>query len=185
MRRLVPFVVLVLAVGFSASASAKDLTGRVGVGYVSTLPSTGALSARYWVTDSIGIEGDLGFSLFNPKQGDAQNAYALQLGGMYNFVDEPNLHVYGNGNLVFGSTPVQGVNAAGNPTVTNKTTVGANAGIGMEFFFVGLPNLGWTAGVGINVLNTQDVGTTVQLGGSDFASLGIRYYFGGPKGPPK
>ena len=98
MRGLVSCLAVIAVGAFSTNASAKDLTGRVGVGYVQNLVpnaltgGVGALSTRYWVNEQIGIEADLGFQLISPKQGDSLNTYALQLGGLYSFIDEPNLH---------------------------------------------------------------------------------------------
>jgi hypothetical protein len=185
MRKVLAFLVVAAgSLGATRVAEAKDLSGRMGVGYVNNVPGTGALSVRYWVNEQIAIQGDVGFLLFTPKKGDASNNYGIGVSGLYSFIDEPNLHIYGTGGFSFGSTSLTTTTATG--TVTNsKSVIGLSGGMGMEFFLVGLPNLGLTAGVGLNVVNVADVGTTISVSGADFATFGVRYYFGGPKGPPR
>jgi hypothetical protein len=180
MRRLVTASAVAAALLLvSGSAGAKDLSGRVGVGYQNTLPGTGsAISARYWVNQNVGIQGDLGLLFSDPKTGDSSNNFGLGVAGMYAFVNEPNLHLYGTGGLSFGSVAVPG------PTgVDDKTAIGLDLGIGTEFFLSGLPNLGLTTEFGLQYVTVSDVGNTLSLGGADFATLGIRYYFGGPTSP--
>ncbi len=162
-------------------AEAKDLAGRVGVGYISNLPATGgAISTRYWLNDAIGIQGDIGFVLLDPDQGDSQNNFGIGLGGQYAFIHEPNLHVYGAAGLSFGSVTVP--NAAGTGT-DSETAIGVNLGMGTEWFFVGTPNLGFTTQFGLTFVSISDIANTIELSGGEFAQFGIRYYFGGPKGP--
>ena len=166
-------------VSLSSEAEAKDLSGRVGVGYTNTLPATGsAISARYWVNPQLGIEGNLGMLLIDPDEGDSQNNFGIGVGVLYAFIDEPNLNVYGTGGLSFGSVSVA------TPTGSEgKTAIGFGAGIGTEWFFVGTPNLGFTTQFGLTFTSVQDSANTIALGGGEFAQFGVRYYFGGPKGP--
>ena len=191
MRHVLAAVAVSVVIGASASpASAKDLTGRFGIGYSTTLPGSpggGALSAissRYWVNEQIGIEANLGVLLISPKGGDSSTNFGLGLGGLYSFIDEPNMHVYGDAGLSFGSVAV----TTTTPTATatdSKTAIGVTAGLGMEFFLVGLPNLGFATQVGLSYTSVEDSGSIISVGGADYAQFGIRYYFGGPKGPPK
>lgn len=166
-------------------AEAKELTGRFGVGYENTLiGGQGDLSGvafRYYATPQLLINGQFGVLMFDPDQegADSQNSFGLGLGGGYVFIDEPNLNVFGGAGLVFGQVP--GADEEGG--VEGKTAIGMNAGVGMEFFLVGLPNLGFTANYGLSLASVSDVGTTIGIGGGDFATFGIRYYFGGPKAP--
>ena len=166
------------------AADAKDLSGRVGIGYVNNLPATGgAISARYWLNDAIGIQGDLGISFVDPDQGDSENNFGIGLGGQYAFVHEPNLHVYGAAGLSFGSVAVTGVGPGGAPASDSETAIGVTLGMGTEWFFVGTPNLGFTTQFGLTFVSISDVANTITLSGGEFAQFGIRYYFGGPKGP--
>lgn len=192
-------VVAALAVMAPSRAEAKDLTGRVGVGYINNLPGTGsgaslllfgeapggsAISTRYWLNNSLGLQGDLGVSLVSPDGGDDANNFGLGFGAQYVFVHEPNLHVYGAGGLSFGSISVSVVDpATGATTTDSNTAIGVNLGVGTEFFFVGTPNLGFTTQFGLSFVQVSDVASVISLSGGEFAQFGIRYYFGGPKGP--
>jgi hypothetical protein len=189
MRRLLVGVVLFSAAGLLARpASAKDLTDRVGVGYSATFSGSpdalSSVSARYWVSQEIGVEGDLGLLINSPKGGSSSTNFGIGATGLYSFIDEPNLKLFGEGGLAFGSVGVTTVSATGVASTTGETAVGLNAGMGIEFFLVGLPNLGWTTELGLNYTTVSKVGSALSLGGGDFATFGIRYYFGGPKGPP-
>ncbi|HVO30298.1 MAG TPA: outer membrane beta-barrel protein [bacterium] len=190
MNRWIGAVVVAAGIALSAgTASAKDLTGRVGVGYTTTAPGSSfapgfsGLSARYWVNEQIGLEGNLGVLLISPKGGDASNNFALGLNGYYSFINEPNLKLYGDAGLTFGSLGLTVPNGATGTTTKSETLLGFQAGMGMEFFFVGMPNLGFTTQVGLNYTSVSDFGSEISVGGGDFATFGVRYYFGGPKGP--
>lgn len=179
MRTFAVMLSVVGLVALSASpASAKDLTGRFGLGYDTNLPGTAgalnAVSGRYWVNKQIGIQGELGYTTFSPKGGKSSTGLGLGVGGMYSFVDETNMHVYGAAALAFGQAPV--TTATG---LDEKSAIGLNLGIGTEFFFADLPNLGFSTGVGLTYWNISDYGSIVSLGGADYATFGIRYYFGG------
>lgn len=62
MRRILPTLVLALALFAPGRADALDLTGRFGVGYQTTLSGAQGLTARYQASPSIGLEllGGLG-----------------------------------------------------------------------------------------------------------------------------
>lgn len=173
------------------SAEAKELTGRFGVGYENTLVGAGGsglsgVALRYYATPQLLLNAQLGVLMIDPdaKGADSQNSFGLGVGGGYIFIDEPNLNIFGGAGLAFGQVPGDKVDNAGNVTGSEgKTAIGLNTGVGMEFFFVGLPNLGFTATYGLSYTSVSDVGSTIAIGGGDFATFGIRYYFGGPKGP--
>jgi len=139
------------------------------------------VAARYYVNQQLLLNAQFGVLMIDPDQNgaDSQNSFGLGVGGGYVFIDEPNLNIYGGAGLAFGQVPGPDDNGG----TEGKTAIGLNTGIGMEFFFVGLPNLGFTAQYGLSYASVSDVGSTIAIGGSDFATFGIRYYFGGPKGP--
>jgi hypothetical protein len=177
--------VLFVVMGIAGVAEAKDLTGRVGVGYEDTLvagpgESLSGISARFYPTQQLFVGGVLGFQSVDPdaEGADTQTSFGLGANAGYVFVDEPNLNLYGGAGLSFGSVSVtEGADTEG------KTALGLNVGVGMEFFFVGLPNLGFTAFYGMSYASVDDLGSSLSLGGDDFGTYGIRYYFGGPTGP--
>lgn len=176
-----------LVMGLAGVAEAKNLTGRVGVGYEDTLvagpgANLSGISARFYPTQQLFVGGVLGFSSIDPDAdgADTQTSFGLGVSTGYVFVDEPNLNLYGGAGLSFGSVSVSDP-ATGD--TEGKTALGLNVGVGMEFFFVGLPNLGFTAAYGLTYASVDDLGSSIALGGGEFATYGIRYYFGGPKGP--
>lgn len=187
-RGVAALAVLLGALVLEGSAEAKDLTGRVGVGYENSLVGGGAgvglsgVAARYYATPQLLLNAQFGVLMIDPDASgaDSQNSFGLGVGGGYVFIDEPNLNLYGGAGLAFGQVPGPNDNGTG---TEGKTAIGLNAGVGMEFFFVGLPNLGFTAQYGLTYASVSDVASTIAIGGGDFATFGIRYYFGGPKGP--
>lgn len=186
MRSIVRSAVVV-GLLFGAAAEAKELTGRVGVGYENTLVggpgvSLSGISARFYPTQTLFVGGILGFQSLDPDADDAdtQTSFGLGVNAGYVFIDEPNLNFYGGAGLSFGSVSV--VDPADGDT-EGKTSIGLNVGAGMEFFFVGLPNLGFCAAYGLEYGSVEDLGSSISIGGGDFGQFGIRYYFGGPKGP--
>lgn len=178
---------VVFGVFGSGTAEAKDLTGRLGAGYENTLvagfspfsASSSSVAVRYYVNQQVMINGQLGFSSFDPdaEGADSESNFGIGIGGGFVFVDEPNMNVFGLGQLQFGSVAGQ------DPTTgesESKTALGLRLGLGMEFFFVGLPNLGFTTAFGLSYESVADAGSSIAIGGGDFATFGIRYYFGGP-----
>lgn len=186
MRSIVRSAVVVgVMLGAAGVAEAKDLTGRVGVGYENTLiggpgSSLSGVSARFYPTSTLFVGGVLGFQSISPDEGDTQTSFGLGVNTGYVFIDEPNLNFYGGAGLSFGS--VSAVDPGSGDT-EGKTALGLNVGAGMEFFFVGLPNLGFCAAYGLEYGSVDDLGSSMSIGGGDFGQFGIRYYFGGPKGP--
>lgn len=182
---LVALLAVAASVAVASPASAKDLSGRFGLGYTTTLPGTGALgpsslnalSGRFWVNKQIGLEANLGYTSFSPKGGSNESGLGIGVGGMFAFVDETNMHVYGDVGLSFGQAAVVSTGPTGG--VNEESAFGITAGLGSEFFFADLPNLGFTTGVGLSYSSVSNFGSTVSLGGADYATLGIRYYFGG------
>lgn len=190
MRTIVRVVVaagVVFGVLGSGTAEAKDLTGRFGAGFENTLvaglspfsASDSSVAVRYYVNQQVLINGQLGFSTFDPDAdgADSESNFGVGVGGGFVFVDEPNLNVFGLVGLAFGS--VAGTDPATGET-EGKSALGLRTGLGMEFFFVGLPNLGFTTAFGLSYESIADVGNRIQIGGGDFSTFGIRYYFGGP-----
>lgn len=187
-RVVAAMAVVVGAVVFEGSAEAKDLTGRVGVGYENTLvggaggAGLSGIAGRYYATPQLLLNAQFGLLMIDPDANgaDSQNSFGLGVGGGYVFIDEPNLNLFAGAGLSFGQVP------GSDPTTgesEGKTAIGLNAGVGMEFFLVGLPNLGLTASYGLSYANVSDVASTIAIGGGDYATFGIRYYFGGPTGP--
>ena len=174
-------MVFAALLAITAPIQAKVLAGRIGVGFdtqlatvfsgpgSTTTTTTEALSAKYWFTSAIGIQALLGF---NTWRLDKTLNYNLETGAkfLYNVVQEENLNFYldaGAGVLIVGYGK-NGKNRDVGFTVL--------AGGGLEWFFQGLPNLGFDAELG---LQYNSVGEYARFGsyGGAFGTFGVHYYF--------
>ena len=171
-RFLVFFLGVALVVGFSViPAGAKDLTKRVGLGYNSQIEFivkdfqfqiTGP-SIKYALSPKMGVQGIFGFN----KYSNGEELTTLGIGGkfFYNIIQEDNMNFYAGGGL--------GILHVSNGDSENGVVIVGY--IGDEFFFSGLPNLGFAAEVGIVTASMFDQSYLGTYGG--FLALGIHYYF--------
>jgi hypothetical protein len=153
------------------AAQAKDLADRWGVGFTQGLASTDpghtSLSVRYWLDSQVALEGRTGFSF--SKRDNAPDDRSFSVGGRFliKAVEEDNLHLYGGAGLSLLTERRDGNSDQG---------VGAEVFGGAEFFFQGLPHLGFSTEVGL-VLEEMGDRTDFRTDGGGFINLGIRYYF--------
>ena len=129
----------------STSVYAKDLKGNLGVGFNSQLSPQGvdSLSAQYWINNELSVQGILGFRYSDESD-------EIDLGGKVHFKikDEENLHVDVIAGIGFAQV---------DPDVgSSETDTWIGAGVGIEYFFSGLPNLGFSTEVGIALLDFDD-----------------------------
>lgn len=164
------------ALMLAVPAAAKDMTGLWGVGFTKALTPKGsdmtAVSARYWLDKQLGLEGLFGYELVNNDDGGDERS--LSLGGRFliKMVEEDNLQVYGGAGLALlyhKYEDADGDNQGG-------AGLGAEAFAGVEYFFQGLPNLGFSSEVGLKLADDGDR-TVFGTDGGSFIDLGIRYYF--------
>ena len=75
-----------------ATASAKDMNGKFGVGFDQSFGGVSGLDLKYFLGD-IQISLTPGFEMFKPSSGSAAIAFNVALGGIYNFArsDQANL----------------------------------------------------------------------------------------------
>jgi len=187
MRKVLTTICLVCLIAFVAStAAAKDLTNRIGVGYNNQLNfnflggqdasvtdafiASQSISAKYWFTENLGIEPMVGYYTAKNKE---IGGWAAEIAAkvLYNLNKEENMNFYGGGGL--GILPMK---IDYGPHTQSDTGFEAMAFLGVEFFFSGLPNLGFDVEFGLKYI---DVSTFAQLStyGGGFGVLGIRYYF--------
>lgn len=163
----------------TSAAHGKDLRGRFGVGVdtqmaLSATAAPTALSVKYTLpaadkTINMQVQG-----LFALKITEQQPA-SMMAGArfLYPLVAEDNLNLF----VGIGAAYLSGaafdlaLDDNGDPLDTFRV----QPLMGLEFFFYGLENLGFTAGLGLNVdlLGAVQVATT----GATFGALGIHYYF--------
>jgi hypothetical protein len=142
----------------------KPESRSLGIGFNTQLTSLGvnSLSVRKWITDKVGIEGILGFS-FN------DNLSCIDLGGKYLAVirKESNMKVYGFGLI--------GIENSDNKVINKSdTNLMLEGGLGVEFFFHGLPNLGFGSEIGVGYASVpKQFSTLVDW----IPSVGIHYYW--------
>jgi hypothetical protein len=162
--KIVCAFILILGI-LTAPVLAKDLKGNLGIGYNAQFSpqDVTSVSGKYWINNELAVQGLVGFN-FSDSSDD------FDLGGKIYFKikDEENLHVDAIGGLGFSrADPDKG---------NTKTGTWINVGIGIEYFFSGLPNLGFSTEVGFTFMDydTNDsFGTTAD----SFVGAGIHYYF--------
>ncbi len=85
MKRLFGALAVLLMLSFAAPvASAKDLPGKFGLGYVTTLGGVGGLDIQYYVSRFIGLEAVLGLDYISASN-VSPLAFKFSLGGRFNF----------------------------------------------------------------------------------------------------
>ena len=162
--KIVGTFILILGI-LVAPVLAKDLKGNLGIGYNAQFSPEDleSLSGKYWFNNEIAVQGLLGFN-FSDSSDD------LDLGGKLYFKikDEENLHVDAIAGLGYSRVdPDKG---------NTKNGVWINVGVGIEYFFSGLPHLGFSTEVGLTFTDYDDddsFGTTAD----SFVGAGIHYYF--------
>lgn len=163
------------------------------------------LGARYWLSESLGIDAGLGFNFSNtsteagPTTTDTPGpaVFVLHAGAPLVLSDSQYLviEVVPETNLGFAGNTIDG---PADDTVQRgfHFDIGARAGAELHFGFMDLPNLSLQAGVGVQMSYDSFVQTTggADTGGSSFrfgtdtgpdpwdfltSSVSALYYFGG------
>jgi hypothetical protein len=150
----------------TTASSASNATNRIGLGFNTQLTNAGisSVSARYWSDDRLGFEGLFGFAFGNDTR-------YIDLGGkiLLGIKKERNLNLYG-----FGLLGIENWNIDRNGNSTSDTDVTVAGGLGVEFFFEGLPNLGFGTELGLGYNSGSEIfGTRADW----IPAVGMRYYF--------
>lgn len=162
-RRSLFFVPVLTLLLFAPVSEAKELQGRLGLGYNSEFANFGAgtgapgVSLKYGMTRDIAVEGIVGVNTSSPSN----SVTALKV--FKNLFYETNLNFYfmlGGGIL----------SANGN---TGAEFLG---GFGAEFFIPGLESLGFAMETGGSLDNLSGSFVLKTLGVS-FLNAGIHFYF--------
>ena len=147
---------------FSNAAEARNLGGRLGVGFTnqiavgpsSTIP---AISGKYYLSKATALSGGLGF---DTKSGDS--IMALGMKAYHSLFFEENLIFYTGIGLAYVSR------------ITSKFQV--SGFLGTEFFLQGLPSLGFSFEVGIRGDSTSGA-FAIRTIGDSFLTAGMHFYF--------
>lgn len=159
---LIPFLIIFFITG---TGYAKDLRGRLGIGFNSQLTERGvnSISTKYWLSSNLGFQGTFGFV-------SSDDYDELDLGGkvLFKIQDEKNLHVDTFGGLGFVSyDPEVGDSDSG---------LAISGGLAIEYFFSGLPNLGFSSEIGMQFSDIND-NSSFRTTADTFITAGIHYYF--------
>jgi len=162
--RLISVFALVLVL-MAGPVMAKDLKGNLGVGFNSQFSpnDVDAISAKYWINNELAVQGLLGFNY-----SDTRDEIDLGAKAYFKIKDEENLHVDAIGGLGFARVdPDEG---------DTENAIFMTIGVGIEYFFSGLPNLGFSTEVGLTIMDYED-DTAFGTAADSFIGAGIHYYF--------
>lgn len=162
MKMIRAWLVIITILG-AEWASAKDMTHRLGVGFKNnTSISIPSLTAVYFADKDVAYTVALGMD-------SMQGSTAMQISGGMRYImffeNNLNFYVSGQAGVINYETP-----ATGKRSGAEFLALG-----GVEFFFSGLDNLGFSAeaGVGLATLGSTRVYTTAL----DPVKAGIVFYF--------
>ena len=176
MRRL-PLLLLAAAALLlfaPADASAKDVRKKIGLGFNNNFTSLTSISVKAGLplpkpTQSLQVQGFVGFGLARAEPA------RLVAGGrlLIPFVAEDNLNVYAGIGAGYLRLIPEGATEA-------IDAFRGQAVVGIEFFFFGLENVGFSAEVGLN-FDVADEFLSFETTSGTAASVGVHYYFGAKK----
>ena len=147
----------------SAPAAARDLQGRLGLGYNSEFANNTGLervpgiSVKYGLTRDIAMEGVFGIATTSPSN------TVTGIKFFKNLFFETNLNFY----TMLGGALL---------SAQSKSGVQFLGGFGAEFFIPGVESLGFSVETGGSFDNVSG-GFTVRTLGVSFLDAGIHFYF--------
>ena len=155
--------------------SPRDLSRKFGVGYyhrgaVAKEFNIGAASIKYWLNSTDAVDMQVGYGGTTDGNDKIQEIFNLEMRYTHVMLREGNQDVYWGGGLGF-------ISVTDKETKTKQDTgIPVRALLGIEFFFVTLPNLGVSAELGIT---HQRVGGRTSFGifSNGFPTMAVRYYF--------
>jgi hypothetical protein len=157
-------IVLTLASFQPLAAEARDLHGRLGLGFNSEFANSSlggfrvpGISVKYAMTRDIAFEGILGIATTTPSN----SVYAGKV--FKTLFLEPNLNFYTMAGL-------------GLISANNQSGFQLIAGFGAEFFIPGIDSLGFAMETGVSFDNATGSYALRTLGFS-FLDAGIHFYF--------
>ena len=165
-RPVLPVLALLLALLLTpAAAQARDLRGKLGVGFNNNFSSLTSLSVKYGIptnkeTLNLQVQAVVGFAFLK----DQDDRFFAGGRVLIPLLAEDNLNLYtavGAGYVRFHD---------------EKSGLRASAVLGVEFFLFGLENLGLSAEFGLSLDVGRDI-LDVQTTGGTAAAVGVHYYF--------
>ncbi|MFH1464566.1 MAG: hypothetical protein ABIO70_09270 [Pseudomonadota bacterium] len=146
------------------AAQAKDLRNRFGVGFTEQIGGFPSIALRYGLpmpNEVMNLQVELAAGFL--ADGDATTTDGVSGGArlLYALVAEDNMNLYAEAGLGWNS--IEGANA-----------LRIQPGLGVQFFFFGLENLGISADWGICIDLGKPTGIATW---SSAPGLGLHYYF--------
>jgi hypothetical protein len=165
--RKVKFIAILLIIIFvsASNVAAKDMLGLVGIGFNSQLSPRDitSISVKYWAGSKLCLQGMFGFQMTDTVD-------EFDIGGkvLFSIKNEQNMHVYAGGGLGIANIDWdQG---------DSDTAFSLNGVLGVEYFFSGLPNLGFSTELGL-MFRDYDDNDSVGSDADTFFTAGMHYYF--------
>lgn len=163
LARFFALVVFALIQITTFSASAKDLGSRLGLGYKDQFSNdVPGIAVQYYPSREFGLAAVVGLDTE-----ENNSRFGLMLKAMRVVFEEDNLNFYMGGGAGLISTEVTGSNESG---------FELTGFAGVEFFFQGLDNLGFSleTGVGISSVSSE---TRFRTIGDSPLRAGVTFYF--------
>ena len=160
----------------------RDLSRQVGVGYYhrATPSSVGAqaseygvdaLSLKMWLSRTDSIDAQLGFYSASDASGKVFEVFSLDMRYARVFSRHSNVDVYWGGSLGYLNVTDRTVGRD-----ISGTGYSVRGFLGLELFFVSLPNVGISSEVSVGTQHVGNVSTT-NLSATTFPAFSLHYYF--------
>ncbi|MBI3542375.1 MAG: hypothetical protein HY075_03760 [Deltaproteobacteria bacterium] len=154
--------VMIGGVTMPPTASAKDLSGRLGIGFTNDFSNSTAarnvpaVSVKYGASKDLHVLGALGFNTLDPA--------SFTLGGKIfkNIFYETNLNFYSSVGLAYLKDAKSGIEILGV--------------LGCEFFIPGIDSLGLLFETGVSASNVTG-SFAIKTVGYTFINAGMHFYF--------
>lgn len=184
MHKRISIAALALVLALPALASAKDMTGRFGLGYFT---SDAPIGMRYWFSPKLGVDLGVGFSLIDgvpafpattPPTTETAMDFTIEAGLPYIIHSSEHANLFLRAGGVIGITDDRLV-AGGGSTDETWTTFDVLLGPGAEVFLGDNFSLEGTHGLLINVVSPPvgDSQTNFGTVAGSVSELGFHYYF--------
>lgn len=170
-RSLLSLLCLISLLAVAAGADAKDLRKRFALGFNNQFSPVAAISAKFTLpaarpTTNVQIQVLGGVALFRARAANNDQFFAGAR-MLFTFLAEDNLNLYAGGGAGYAGFS------------DGARAIRVHPVVGVEFFFFGLENLGFSGELGVNVdIGTSPV-TSVDLStaAGSFGAVGVHYYF--------
>lgn len=160
----------------------RDLSKTIGIGYAHRSSPSGvasvaapyavdAFSVKMWLDENQSVDIQLGF--YSASIGGTKALEVLSLEGRYAVVFDrrANMDLYFGGGLSYIKV-TDNVTGSG----VDGTGTGLQAFLGIELFFSNMPNLGFSAEIGVGSQTVGDRSVT-NISTTTFPTFSLRYYY--------